>query len=307
MSLVRAWCRAFAEMQARRFAAGDPGDAMETFGARSAQASFRLRGRRLYGVSRPLIGRTQSVMVKLVLLLLGVDYLRERFRVIFGIGVLWIAAGLVIFTDAVDNALYFPITFFAWLFLAEGLATLAVAWTGMGGQRMLRYIKGWAVVGASALIFAGHHHGNMILSIIFGSLFLVDGLLQCVSAWTVRYRRWKTAFTWGTVEVIIAVFFYQPYPTHYVGTLPYCLGLFLIFGGLNMLSLAGRVRRLDGNPALSGSQRPGLHPDLDVARDVQPFGRKEWDGPPTDNECALTVHVWTPTGSSKSPARHHRS
>src|ERR1700722_16044330 len=147
-------------------------------------------------------------MVRLVLLLLGIDYLRTRARAIFWIGVVWLVAGFVVFVDGLDGASYFPITVFAWLFLAEGLATLAVAWTGVGGQRVLRYIKGFAVVGASILIFAGHHHGNFILSMIFGTLFLVDGLLQCVSAWLVRYRRWKVTISWGIVEILIAVFFY---------------------------------------------------------------------------------------------------
>lgn len=256
-------------------------------------------------MQRKPITVTASAMVRLVLLLLGVDYLRKRARAIFWIGVIWIAAGLAVFVDAMDNALYFPITFFAWLFLAEGLVTLSVAWTGVGGQRVLRYVKGFAVVGAAALIFAGHHHGNFILSMIFGTFFLVDGLLQCVSGWIVRYRRWKIAFTWGVIEILIAVFFYQPYPTHYIGTLPYSISLFLIFSGLNMISLATRVRRLDSNPALRSSRQSALLPDTDAVSNTRLFDRTEWDGPPASDERALTVHVWTPAGSSRTPAQSH--
>ena len=255
-------------------------------------------------------------MVRLVLLLMGIDYLHRRARAILWTGALWAVAGIAIFIDALDGALHFPIQFFAWLFLIEGLATLVVAWSGVGGQRVLRYVKGIAVVGASALIFAGHHYGHFLLSMIFGALFLIDGLLQCVSAWVVRYRRWHVALAWGVAELLIAVFFFQPYPTHYVGTLPYGLGLFLFFGGLNMLTLAARVRRLAANPALRGSSRPGRLPEADVAGimpeedgggDAAPappaFDRAEWDGPPADGEHALTVHVWTPTGSARTPAQ----
>ena len=244
-------------------------------------------------------------MVRLVMLLLGVDYLRKRAKGIVWIGIVWVIAGLVVFVDALDGAMHFPVTLFAWLCLLEGGATLAVAWTGVGGQRVLRYVKGVAVVAASMLIFAGHHHGNLILSMIFGALFLVDGALQCVSAWIVRYRRWRIALGWGAVEILIAVFFFQPYPTHYVGTLPYCLGLFLIFGGTNMLALAARVRRLERNPAFSVSRWSALFPDVASEARTSPFDRTEWDGPPADHEHALTVHVWTPTGSSKAPAQHH--
>jgi len=139
-------------------------------------------------------------MIRLVLLLLGVKYLRKRWRSILVIGLLWLLAGLVVFDDALDDKAYFPINFFVYLFLIEGLATLAVAQTGVGGQRILRYVKGSAVVLAAILIFAGHHHGNFLLSMIFGTLFLTDGLIQCISAYMVRYRRWRIAFSWGVVE-----------------------------------------------------------------------------------------------------------
>ena len=121
-------------------------------------------------------------MVRLVMILLGVDYLRTRWRPLLTAGGISVIVGVFIFIDALDNALYFPITPFALLLLAEGLATLAVAWTGMGGQRTLRYVKGGAFSIAALLILAGDHHGNFILSLIFGTLFLADGLLQIVSA-----------------------------------------------------------------------------------------------------------------------------
>ena len=178
-----------------------------------------------------------------------------------------------------------------------------MAGSGVGGQRILRYVKGIAVVVAA--VFAGHHHGHFLLSMIFGTLFLVDGLLQCTAAWMVRYRRWNVAFAWGVVEILLAIFFYQPYPTHYVGTVPYCLGLLLMFGGMHMLSLAARVRRLTRNPAFATSPAPALAPDLDDARDRPHFAQSEWDGPPADGEHALTVHVWTPTGTSKAEAQRY--
>ncbi len=181
------------------------------------------------------------------------------------------------FIDALDGALYFPITPFAVLLLLEGLATLAVAWTGMGSQRTLRYAKGIAFSLAAALILAGHHHGHFALSMIFGTLFLADGLLQIVSAHVVRYRTWRLATIGGGVEIALALFFYQPYPTHYVGTVPYCLGLGLIFGGWNLLLLSTRVRRLVSNPAVdSDAERL----DNSDAATRAAMTNIEWDGPP---------------------------
>lgn len=244
-------------------------------------------------------------MVRLVMLLLGVDYLRKRSRGLALLGIVWLAAGIFISIDALDNALYFPISVFAYLVLLEGLATLAVARTGVGGQRILRYVKGIAVVAAACLILAGHHHGNFILSMIFGTLFLADGLLQSASAYMVRYQRWQMVLTWGVVEILLAIFFYQPYPTHYEGTVPYAVGMFLSFGGINMLTLAMRVRVLRRNPAFAGSRNPDIEPDVDPGHLMPALEKVEWDGPPTADERALTIHVWTPAGSAKAPRQRY--
>src|SRR5471032_2234085 len=183
-------------------------------------------------------------MVRLVMILLGVDYLRARWKALMVAGWFSVALGVEVFIDMMDGSLYFPLKPFAVLLLLEGLATLAVAWTGMGGQRTLRYVKGIAFCVAAALILAGHHHGNFILSMIFGTLFLADGTLQIVSARVVRYRTWRLAVAGGALEIALAIFFFQPFPTHYVGTVPYCLGLGLMFGGWNLILLSTRVRRL---------------------------------------------------------------
>jgi uncharacterized membrane protein HdeD (DUF308 family) len=247
-------------------------------------------------------------MVRLVMILLGVDYLRTRWRSLRIIGWLSAALGAVIFIDALDGALYFPITPFALLLLLEGLCTLAVAWTGMGGQRTLRYAKGFAFCFAAALILAGHHYGHFVLSMIFGALFLVDGSLQIVSAKVVRYRTWRLAMIGGGVEIALAIFFFQPFPTHYAGTVPYCLGLGLIFGGWNLILLSTRVRRLASNPAVGVNDAAASTPAAraQAAASDAPSGRPvtlEWDGPPAADEAALTVHVWTPVGSAKGEAR----
>lgn len=239
-------------------------------------------------------------MVQLVMILLGVDYLRNRWRGLLIAGWLGVLAGLIIFIDALDNAIYFPLHPFAFLLLLEGLATLMVAHTGIGGQRTLRYVKGGAFSLAAILILSGHHHGHFILSMIFGILFLADGLLQIVTAGVVRYKNWKFVVAGGVIEIMLAIFFFQPYPTHYVGTVPYCLGLGLIFGGWNMVMLAMRVKKLEVNPAVLGNTAAEEASSAETAPLIT-----EWDGPPAADEPALTIHVWTPVGSSKSAVVPH--
>jgi uncharacterized membrane protein HdeD (DUF308 family) len=243
-------------------------------------------------------------MVRLVMILLGVDYLRTRWRALLTLGFLSIALGAIIFTDALDGSLYFPIIPFALLMLLEGLATLAVAWTGMGGQRTLRYVKGTTFCLSALLVLIGGEHGNFALSLIFGTLFLVDGALQIISARVVRYRRWRLAAGIGLCEIAIAIFFYQPYPDHYAGTVAYCVAFGLFFAGWNMILLASRVRRMAANPATEGAvksatQDAGPRP----ATMPPPVAGVVFDGPPAPGEAALTVHVWTPVGTARAEAK----
>lgn len=243
-------------------------------------------------------------MVRLMMILLGVDYLRARWRGVLLMGALSALAGLGLFLDALDGVLHFHIAPFAWILLVEGLATLAVAWTGMGGQRTLRYVKGASFCATAVLILSGYRNASFILSMIFATLFLADGVLQIASAWVVRYRTWRLAIAGGAVEIVIAIFLYQPYPTHYKGTVPYCLGLVLFFAGWNMLLLALRARRLAVNPAAAQGGKAALAASaVGAATDGPALAQKVFDGPPAPQEHALTVHVWTPVGSAKQEAR----
>lgn len=232
-------------------------------------------------------------MMRLTMILLGIDFLRSHWRGLRRFGWVTLIAGVVIFIDALDGTLFFPIEPFACLLLIEGCATLMVAHSGMGGQRVLRYVKGGAFTVAALLILAGHHDGNFVLAMIFGTLFMFDGALQIASALVVRYRRWRPAFWGGIVEIALAIFFFQPWPSHYEGTVPYCLGLGLAFAGWNMFILANRVKSAAANPGLKGAV-------FMEEADIPPLKVVEWDGPPSDDEKALTVHVWTPAGSAPS-------
>ncbi|WAT03859.1 hypothetical protein O1V64_16275 [Rouxiella badensis] len=50
-------------------------------------------------------------MARLVLLLLGVEYLRGRWRSLMSVGILWLISGVAVFVDGLDDAINFPIAF----------------------------------------------------------------------------------------------------------------------------------------------------------------------------------------------------
>ncbi|CAG9177476.1 hypothetical protein LMG23992_03515 [Cupriavidus laharis] len=106
----------------------------------------------------------------------------------------------------------------------------------------------------------------------------------------------------GIVEIALAIFFIQPYPTHYVGTVPYCPGARPGLRWLELLLLASRVRRLAGNPGVSDNAKSAA---AAAAPDAGAHRLTTWDGPPSADERALTVHVWMPVGTAKSEACRH--
>jgi hypothetical protein len=109
--------------------------------------------------------------------------------------------------------------------------------------------------------------------------------------------------TGGVAEIAIAIFFYQPYPDFYAGTVPYCVAFGLMFGGWNMILLAVRVRRMAANPAVASEAAPARSTATAPRAAGEKPARMIWDGPPEPHETALTVHVWTPVGSAKAEAR----
>ncbi|MBN9359547.1 MAG: MFS transporter [Herbaspirillum huttiense] len=245
--------------------------------------------------------------------MLGADFIRRNWHALAVAGLAWGAVGVSLMIDALDGVLNFPLTLFGYLLLVESLVTLWMANSGVGAQKTLRYAKGGLFLLIAVLVITQHQASNMALAMLFGIAFTIGGSLQITSALVVRFPRWRTAMFGGIVQILLAIFFFQPYPTHYKGTVPYCLALGLIFGGWNMIWLALRSRMLPQQASAdvlvarnSGDDRPfdaGLH---DGAPDLQAqlgAGAPAPAKPPSGAQPPLTVHVWTPAGSAKGPAR----
>ncbi|TCV98759.1 uncharacterized membrane protein HdeD (DUF308 family) [Biostraticola tofi] len=230
-------------------------------------------------------------MIHITIVLMGINYLRARWFGLMFIGLLSVLCGAIVSIDALDNSLYFPLSFFAAILLIEGIATVLLALNDAGGQKTLRYIKGSSFIIAALLILAGHHEGNIVLSLVFGTLFLVDGLLQIISAHLVRYPAWRYVMFGGLVEIAVAISFYQPYPSNYEGTVPYFLGIALLFAGWNMIMLAYKVCRMSEQTTTAPSGTAcSLQGPVDGAN----------SGLGSDEARALVIHIWTPVGTSAS-------
>lgn len=234
-------------------------------------------------------------MVRLALLLLGTDFIRSRWRTLVAIGVALGLMGAAIFIDALDGVVIFPIHLFGYVLVAEGAVALLVAAGPLPGPRALRYAKGVLFVVLGVLVINRHHFSVVLLALLFGLLFTVGGCLRIAAAWVVRFPGWRGSILAGGAELLLAAFIFEPWPTHYVGTVPYCLGVGLCIAGAGSLRLAWRLRRLPPGVSMAALLRDGYPPG---GRFEQVAADAAW--PPL---LPMTVHVWTPLGSAQNAVR----
>jgi uncharacterized membrane protein HdeD (DUF308 family) len=228
-------------------------------------------------------------MVRLILLLLGHDFIRRRWPMLAVVGLVWSVLGAAIFIDALDGVMYFPIHVFGYLLLIEAVVTLIVTPTGADTRVVLRKARGVVFLLFGLLVVDEHHAASVILAMLFGLAFLADGIFRMAAAAVVRFVGWRLSFLTGLLELGFAVFMFEPYPTFYAGTVPYCIGMGIFLSGCGLLRQAFRLKRLPRHAAAS------LWLSRDLAGDnaVLPLGEEDV----SEQDGDLIVHVWTPTGS----------
>lgn len=229
-------------------------------------------------------------MFRLILLLLGNDVVRRRWIALAIVGVLWALLGAAIFVDALDGVTYFPLHVFGYLLLIEAVVTLTITPSGNDTRVVLRKARGVVFLLLGLLVIDGRHGASMTLAIVFGIAFLADGLFRMAAALVVRFAGWSLSFLTGLLELGFAAFMFEPWPTFYAGTVPYCIGMGLFLSGCGLARMALRLRSLPPGAAVS----LWLSRDLPRELAVQAT-HTSTDGLATAGE--LVVHVWTPAGS----------
>lgn len=212
------------------------------------------------------------------LLLVGRAEVRRHWRLCLAAGLISAVLGVVVVVDSLDGALHVPDRWFGVLLLAEALASLVVGAAATGAARRLRLAKGVLLLLMAVLIVAATRHSAFLLAMIFGTAFLVDGVVRIVIASLLKFSGWRISVALGALGVAFGLFHLQPWPTWYAGTVGYCMGMFLILNGARFALVGLRARRMAPEPAAAASASSS-EPDT------------------------LTVYVWTPTGRASTPAR----
>ncbi|SDN41059.1 Uncharacterized membrane protein HdeD, DUF308 family [Methylobacterium phyllostachyos] len=213
-------------------------------------------------------------MAPLWLLLVGRAAVGRHWHLILSVGLLWALLGIVVVVDSLDGAIHVPDRWFGLVLLADGVISLAVGATITGTARRMRVFQGVLLTIMAVLILMATRHSNFLLAMIFGIAFTVDGLVRITIASLLKFAGWRIAVALGALSVAFGLFHLQPWPTWYAGTVGYCIGMFLILSGANLMFIGLRARHLRVAGPVPEAVEPG----------------------------SLTVYVWTPTGQATTPA-----
>jgi uncharacterized membrane protein HdeD (DUF308 family) len=217
-------------------------------------------------------------MIQLLLHLLGARFIHRHLPKLFLLGLLWFGIGASVVVDALDGVLWFPLQTVGALLVAEGVAAIVLARSGLSLQTRFRQVKGVIGLLVGVLVIVRHNYSDFLLAMLFGAGFALEGALLIAAAWVVRYRHWRSTMALGFASIGLAIVFFQPYPTHYRGTVPYCIGMWMVVSGIRMVWLYLRLRK--------DARAEAAHASM-------------------EHDCSdtpMVVHVWTPAGSAKNRA-----
>ncbi len=199
-------------------------------------------------------------MAPLWQVLVGGEAVRRHAHLILGAGVALALLGVAVMIDALAGAVHIPERWFGLLLLVDAVGSLGAGLIAAGAARRLRIFKGLFLALAAILIMMASASSFFLLAMLFGTVFLVDGTIRIVLAYLLKFPEWRTSVALGALGVAFGVFHLQPWPTWYVGTVGYCIGMFLVINGLR-LTLAGLRTPADGAGAPAGRRAGVRQPD----------------------------------------------
>ncbi|CAH2603329.1 Protease [Rhodovastum atsumiense] len=234
-------------------------------------------------------------MTELLLLLIGAQVVREKWRTIGYIGLAWLLVGAFFFVDALlDEFRIWPVYFAIPLLLDAGVSFVA-GLSGIDSRRGLRFAKAAILAVISLLIILRPWGSDIVIGFLVGILLVLDAGWRAASATVVRFPRWRGALGVAVFEFALGVWSFVPWPTGWQGEVGLDVGTLMMVTAISLLVLAWRIRRL-----------PAGMPMSRLLSDGWPRGR--WpdaagEAPVPAMAGNLVVHVWTPTGSL-APLRH---
>jgi uncharacterized membrane protein HdeD (DUF308 family) len=237
-------------------------------------------------------------MIRLVLLLLGAEATRRKWRSLAFIGILWLAIGLAIIGDDTVGVTIIATQSFAYFLIAEGLLALFLMMGARGYRSRFFLARAAALLVLGLLIVESPWRNHLANSILFGTAFLIDGSFRAAASIVLRFARWQVMLAGACLELVLALLLFSSLAATYDMTVPLCVGIAMCLTGFTILRFALQLRRLPPEAAVTTLPLFGRRDRFvrSAPQRYRPGAAEEPAG-----HKPLTVRVWTPAGSIKDP------
>lgn len=233
-------------------------------------------------------------MIKLIFLLTGAQVLRRRwYWLALGGTALIILSASILYDIGSDGVLSVPLDMLAILFVVEGVVQLFFAISKELHIDWFTLLKALGFLFIAFLIFNIPEDNNDVSAVLFGLMFLFDGLFRISAAWVLRGVRWRKHCFTGVVELALSILIISNWPFHHHIAVPLCFALLLLSIGINLLLMARQAHLLTDNSSVTALP-------LFKAAGLRRWHSSHYAHPPFPDEVdsqPLTVYIWTPVGA----------
>ena len=246
-------------------------------------------------------------MFRLALILFGGDALIRRWRSFLVMGLLVLATGFGVLFDLVDGVADVASWALGTILLVLGLVELLVSSSHARVRRQLERLRGLAMLAGACLVLDFPWDNSIASGVLFGAVFLFNGLLRIGGGLLIRYPNWQVSCSLGVGYLVMALLLFTSWPLPDAMNVSFSLGLALLAGGGVLVRGALRLRRLPAGTRLAAidlyqRNRPVLPQALTTSQTVAPPAL----APPALEASQLeplVVHVWTAVGSVEDRIR----
>ena len=181
----------------------------------------------------------------------GLDEIHDSWGWFVALGIALIVLGIACILGAVTATLV-TVLAFGWLLLAAAVLALIQAFRTRtwGGfflcllSALLRGVTGY-------LLLRYPQAGEMSLTLILASFFIVGGLFRAIGAGTLQFPQWGWAVVSGIVSVALGVMLLTQLPVSSIWFIGLAIGIDFIFDGVSFVALGTAVRSVPSSGSLA--------------------------------------------------------
>jgi len=181
----------------------------------------------------------------------GLDQIHSSrgWLVALGIGLILLGAICVI---GEVTATLVTVLSFGWLLIVGAVLSLVQAFRVHSWSGLLLYLLSALLRGVTGYLLIRYPiTGEMSLTLVLASLFIVGGLFRAIGAGALQFPQWGWAAFSGIVSVALGIMLLMQLPASSLWFIGLAIGIEFIFDGASWIALGTALRRVPGSSAFA--------------------------------------------------------